>query len=155
MRIDAATQQSASPAVTAHSRRNVGGRDPKWHQLSAQGRQPAVLPPADEAKCDKFMRQPVDQWGPEEVKMRPSEQELDEVKAQCNQFDFSLAFPKCNEAYRTKKWIQFARGQVTVCKGVADKSRRPKQGCVLARHRADVSSLHELFCIAESLLTTM
>ena len=89
--------------------------------------------------------------GPKEVVIRVSDANMKDVE----DVNVDQAFPKCAKAYIDKRhfWISYRHGKMMICKGFGSSEERgiPKTGSVIATTNQKINSLHEFFCVAESL----
>lgn len=97
--------------------------------------------------------------GPAQVAVQLSAQDLDAKRAALidRGLNFSAAFPGCAALLGDAKafrWLSYRRGVLRLCQGDGrDTGERgvPPPGGELAKLSRRVGSLHELFCVAESL----
>lgn len=92
--------------------------------------------------------------GPAECSVRVTKDALDKSRAE---FDFSKAFPKSSKAHDDKAyvWISYRRGKMQICKGKEVERGIPESKGVVAESRRKIHSLHEFFCVAESLFLSV
>lgn len=89
-------------------------------------------------------------------RFRQTEAELAESRAalRVKGFSFADAFPRCAAAalHPEGRWLAYRQGVLRVCRGRSGVERGvPRSGCEFGAVHKRISSLDELFCLAESL----